>query len=382
MPKTISARRLITRSETIDYPVLRIEDGLIAAIESDPGNTSAEATLTSTFFDVHTHGAADHDVMEATPDALHTVSRFLATHGVGHYLPTTVTAPVDRTLRSLEGIANAIEAPAEEGESRPIGIHLEGPFISHAKRGVHPPADILPPSIDLFDRFQQAARGHIRLITIAPEIPGSIELISHAVAQGVRVSIGHTNATTPEAQAGIHGGATSATHTYNAMRALDHREPGVLGTVLDTQSLFAELICDGVHVAPELVRLWLKAKGEDRGILITDSISATGMPEGIYTLGTFRVKVSDGRAYAADDLSQGKTTLAGSVLTLDRAVANLQRFTGASLGTATRMASYTPAAMLGVAEIIANVAIGQPANLNIFNATGELTGTILNGVEI
>src|SRR5215469_4795780 len=299
MPKTIAARRLITRSETIDYPVLRIEDGLIAAIESDPGNTSAEATLTSTFFDVHTHGAADHDVMEATPDALHTVSRFLATRGVGHYLPTTVTAPVDRTLRSLEGIANAIEAPAEEGESRPIGIHLEGPFISHAKRGVHPPADILPPSIDLFDRFQQAARGHIRLITIAPEIPGAIELISHAVAQGVRVSIGHTDATTPEAQAGIHGGATSATHTYNAMRALDHREPGVLGTVLDTQSLFAELICDGVHVAPELVRLWLKAKGEDRGILITDSISATGMPDGIYSLGTFKVKVADGRALAA-----------------------------------------------------------------------------------
>jgi N-acetylglucosamine-6-phosphate deacetylase len=381
MLRTIAARRLITRTEIIDYPVLRINDGVIASIDSDPGNGTAE-TLTSTFFDIHTHGAANHDVMEATPEALSTVSRFLATRGVGHYLPTTVTAPIEKTLRSLEGIADAIEAPGAESKARPIGIHLEGPFISHAKRGVHPPADIQPPSIALLDRFQQAARGHIRLITIAPEIPGAIELIAHAAERGIRVSIGHTNATTRETQAGIVAGATSATHTYNAMRSLDHREPGVLGTVLDTNALFAELICDGVHVAPELVRLWLKAKGEDRGILITDSISATGMPDGIYSLGTFKVRVTDGRALAAEDLAHGKSTLAGSVLTLDRAVANLQRFTGASLGTATRMASHNPAAMLGVSDKVANVAVGQPANLNVFNAAGELTRTILNGTEI
>src|SRR5215469_11866827 len=125
MLRTIAARRLITRTETIDHPVLHIEDGVIAAINSDPGNKAAETTLTPTFFDVHTHGAANHDVMEATPEALHAVGRFLATRGVGHYLPTTVTAPVDQTLRSLEGLANAIEAPSAEGESRPIGIHLE-----------------------------------------------------------------------------------------------------------------------------------------------------------------------------------------------------------------------------------------------------------------
>jgi len=382
MLRTIAARRLITRTETIDHPVLHIEDGVIAAINSDPGNKAAETTLTPTFFDVHTHGAANHDVMEATPEALHAVGRFLATRGVGHYLPTTVTAPVDQTLRSLEGLANAIEAPSAEGEARPIGIHLEGPFISHAKRGVHPPADIQPPSIALFELFQQAARGHIRLITVAPEIPGAIEMISHAVTHGVRVSIGHTNAHAHEAQTAINAGATTATHTYNAMRSLDHREPGVLGTVLDTQSLFAELICDGIHVAPELVRLWLKAKGEDRGILITDSISATGMPDGIYSLGTFKVKVADGRALAAEDLAHGKSTLAGSILTLDRAVANLQRFTGASLETATRMASHNPATMMGVSGEVANVVVGQPANLNIFNATGDLTKTILNGVEL
>ncbi|HEX7158722.1 MAG TPA: N-acetylglucosamine-6-phosphate deacetylase, partial [Edaphobacter sp.] len=370
MPQTIAARRLITRTETLDYPVLQIENGVITAIDSDPSNGAVDTTLTSTFFDIHTHGAANHDVMEATPEALCAVSRFLATRGVGHYLATTITAPVDQTLRSLEGLAKAIEASRTGNEARPIGIHLEGPFISHAKRGTHPPADIQPPSIALFDLFQQAARGHIRLITIAPEVPGAMELIAHATAQDVRVSIGHTNATAHDAQSAIAAGAASATHTFNAMRSLDHREPGVAGIVLDTESLFAELICDGIHVAPELVRLWLKAKG-DRGILVTDSMSATGMPDGTYTLGTFKVKVADGRALAADDLAHGKSTLAGSVLTLDRAVANLQRFTGASLATATRMASQSPAEMMGVTDTVANIAVGQPANLNVFNSAGE-----------
>lgn len=382
MPRTIAARRLITQTGIIDHPVLHIHDGIITAIDSNPHNGAPETTLSPTFFDIHTHGAANHDVMEATPEALRAIGRFLATRGVGHYLPTTVTAPIDKTLRSLEGIAKAIETSTPSEEARSIGIHLEGPFISHAKRGVHPPNDIQPPSIALLDRFQQAARGHIRLITIAPEIPGAVEMIAHAVAMGIHVSIGHTNANAQEAQAGISSGATSATHTFNAMRSLNHRDPGVLGTVLDTESLYAELICDGIHVAPELVRLWLKVKGHDKGILITDSISATGMPDGIYGLGTFKVKVADGKALAAEDLAHGKSTLAGSVLTMDRAVANLQRFTGASLQIATQMASYNPAAMLGVSTTIANPVVGQPANLNVFNAAGELTKTILNGVEI
>jgi N-acetylglucosamine-6-phosphate deacetylase len=370
MAHTLTARRLVTPQGTIDHPVITVEDGLIRSIE--PASTSSnDTTLTATFFDIHTHGAASHDVMEGTPEALTTVSRFLATRGVGQYLPTTVTAPVDKTLRSLEGIANAIEAPVR-GAATPIGIHLEGPFISHAKRGVHPPADILEPSIELFDRFQQAARGHIRLMTIAPEIPGAVELIEHAAKQGVRLSLGHSNATEPETMAGIVAGASSATHTYNAMRPLNHREPGILGTVLDDDRLFAELICDGVHVAPELVRLWLKAKGAAKAILVTDSMSAAGMPEGKYMLGTFEVTVADGRA-----LSNG--VLSGSVLTMDRAVANVQRFTGASLATAVGLASTNPAALLSVDLALAP---GKAANFNVFDAEGQLRSTILYGQPV
>ncbi len=369
MPQILTARRLLTPTDTIDYPVITLTpDGLIADISSDPSITS-EDTLTPTFLDIHTHGCANHDVMEATPAAFAAINHFLATKGVGRYLATTVTAPIDQTLRSLEGIANAIESPAQPGQASPIGIHLEGPFISHAKRGVHPPADILAPSIALFDRFHQASRGHIRLITIAPETPGALDLITHCVALGIKVSLGHSNATAPETEAAIAAGATSATHTFNAMRPLDHRDPGILATVLDTDSLFAELICDGIHVAPELIRLWLKAKGPDKAILVTDSMSATGMPDGTYTLGTFEVQVANGRATANGSLS-------GSVLTMDRAVTNLQHFTGASLATAVRLASHNPATLL---DLDTTITPGRPASFNRFSSDGTLQSTILRG---
>lgn len=377
MLQTITTRRLLTPEGHIDHPVVTIEDGFIKSI--DHAEASKEGTtLAPAFLDIHTHGAANHDVMEGTVEGIGIISRFLATRGVGRYLATTVTAPIDTTLRSLEGIANAIDSPTRDA-AVPIGIHLEGPFISHAKRGVHPPDNILPPDISLFDRFQQAARGHIRLMTVAPEVPGALDLIRHAASKGVKISIGHTNATASEAQAGIAAGAASATHTYNAMRALDHRDPGVIAMVLDDDNLFAELICDGVHVAPEMVRLWLKAKGAGRAILVTDSMSATGMPDGIYTLGTMQVQVADGRAFAAGDANHGKFTLAGSVLTMDRAVENIQQFAGASLATAVRLASQNPAALLGVE---ASISPGQPANFNIFGPDGRLQSTFLNGIKL
>lgn len=374
---TFSAARALTSKGIVENPLLSIEDGYIASITSRdttdaPLNTRhfPGATITPTLLDIHLHGAANHDVMEGTADALAAVSGFLATRGVGQYLPTTVTAPIDATLYALEALANTIEAESPAKQARPIGIHLEGPFVSHGKRGVHAEDLIQPPRIDLFDRFYNASRGHIRLMTIAPEVPGAIDVIRHATAKGVRISIGHSNATLAETDAAIAAGARSATHTFNAMRALDHREPGILGGVLDRDELFAELICDGVHVAPELVRLWLKAKGPDRAILVTDGMSATGMPDGTYMLGDFEVTVANGRATA-------RGVLAGSVLTLDKAVENLKQFTGTSLATAIGLASKNPAHMLGLEA--PTLAEGQPASFNLFTEDGKLQATILNG---
>jgi len=381
MTTMLTARRLITAEGTLEHPRIAIlGDGTIASIE--PGEPGPEqTTLAPAFFDVHVHGAAGHDAMEGSAEALGCISGFLATKGVAYYLATTVTAPVDRTLHALEGIANTIDAAKYDGEvlaARPVGIHLEGPFISHAKRGVHPPPDIQPPSIPLFERMQQAARGNIRLMTIAPETPGALDLIAFATKAGTHVSLGHSDATAEQTRAAIAAGANSATHTFNAMRRLDHRDPGIAGVVLDAQNLYAELICDGIHVAPEFVRLWLRAKGEERAILVTDGISATGMPDGNYLLGELEVTVADGRCLSTSDLAHGVETLAGSVLTMDRAVANLRQFTGASLSTAVRLASRNPARMLGLSAM-GKIAVGRPANFNVFSADGALQQTILRG---
>lgn len=374
MRTTLTARRLLTENDSVDYPTIVVEEGRIVSIEPGAANGATE-TLTASYFDIHVHGAVSHDFMDADLAEIAAVGRFLATRGVAHYLPTTVTGPIDTTLRALERLAHAIEqAESKEGPeaaAQPVGIHLEGPFVSHAKRGVHPVASLLEPSVAMFDRFYQASRGHIRLMTIAPELPQAVELIAHAVALGVRCSVGHSNATAAETVAGIAAGATSATHTFNAMRALDHREPGILGTVLDTRTLYAEAICDGIHIAPSMVRLWLKMKGNEHAILITDGMSATGMPDGTYALGDLAVEVKDGVC-----LSNG--VLAGSVLTMDQAVANVQRFAGSSLGTAVRLASRNPAAMLGM-ESLVSFAAGSPANFNLFDEAGKHCGSILRG---
>ncbi len=353
--------------------ILSIEPGEPAADEA----SADETTLTPSFLDIHIHGAVGHDVMQAAPAEFREIERFLASRGVGHYLPTTVTAPVDETLRALDRIASAIESAeprSSDGRAAPIGIHLEGPFISHIKRGVHPPDDIQQPEPALFDRFQEAARGHIRLMTVAPEMPGALALIEHATARGVRVGLGHTNALAAEANAAVAKGATSATHTFNAMRPLDHREPGVVGVVLSNPDLFAELICDGIHVAPELVEIFLRCKGLERTILVTDGMSATGMGDGIYKLGNFDVVVQDGRATA-------RGVLAGSVLTLDRAVANFARFTRTPFAEVTRTVTRNPARMLGLEERL-SIAPGRPANFNRFAADGTLLETILRGEPV
>jgi N-acetylglucosamine-6-phosphate deacetylase len=385
MRTVLTAKKLWSGTSLIDQPMIVIEDGRIASIATraageSPGASGdqvldyPEATLAPAFLDVHIHGAAGHDVMEATPEALKTVGRFLASHGTGSYLATTVTAPLDRTLRSLAGLARLLSHPPEPHEAItwPIGIHLEGPFLSHARRGVHPPALLLAPDIAVFDKLYEAAEGNIRLMTLAPELPGAPELAAHATSRGVCISVGHSDATAAQTRAGIAAGAVSATHTFNAMRPLDHREPGILGVVLTTDSLFAELICDGIHNTPEMVKIWWRCKGPERAILITDAMSAAGMPDGDYQLGGFTVHVSNGRASLGD-------VLAGSVLTLDRALTNFLAFTGASLEQGLRLLTDNPAAMTGLGDPAGALAIGQSANLVAVDAAGNLVASFLNG---
>jgi N-acetylglucosamine-6-phosphate deacetylase len=377
----ITARLAYTPLEAIENPLVVIEDGHIVSIAPRatthvPQNARfldlADSILAPGFIDIHVHGGAGHDVMHPGDDALARMERHFAKHGVTSYCPTTVTAPVDVTLSALDRLALAHRIPRNDGRAKPVGMHLEGPFISHAKRGVHPPENLLEPSVELFEKFWNAASGRVAVMTVAPELRGAEEMIRVASSRGVCISLGHSNATIAETELGIQAGARHATHTFNAMRPLDHREPGVLGAVLAENGLTADLIADGIHVHPEVVSLFLKAKGPDRAVLITDAISATGMGDGKYRLGGFEVEVKGDRCEF-----EGK--LAGSVLTLDRAVRNVTEFANWSLQQTIRLATLNPARVLGRNDI-GILAPGACADFVVLSPKGEVQRTIINGL--
>lgn len=387
----LCAHRLYSPREELLNPLVFIEDGLISAVSSHaerevPKNATVidftrdflDAILAPGFVDIHMHGGAGLDVMRASPGELPRLNKFLSTHGVTGYFPTTVAAPLDQTCAALQRLADAIEGSrdfrstnGDAVQARPLGIHLEGPFLSHKRRGVHPPENLLEPTPEVFERLWQAARGHVRMMTIAPELPGAMEVIAEAARRKVCVSIGHSDAMIDAARDAAKAGASHATHTFNAMRPLDHREPGILGEVLTSERLSADIIADGIHLAPEIVQLFLQAKGVERAVLITDAMAAAGMPDGTYQLGPIQVEVKNGRC-----TSNG--TLAGSVLTMDRAVRNVTQFSDWSLRDAVRAATLNPASATGLSQH-GRLAAGAEANLVVLSSGGDVKKTIVRG---
>jgi len=369
MTSVIQARELFTPIERVERPLLFLEDGVVINVSSSASREIprgarvvdlGDATVVPGFIDMHIHGGAGHDVMESSADALPAVEKLLCQHGVTTYFPTTVTAPVDQTLAALERLADAIEktrVAGGDGRAKPAGIHLEGPFISHLRPGVHPPADLLPPTLEMFERFWQASRGHIKVLTIAPELEGARRVIEEATRRGVCVSMGHSDADLPAAQAGVAAGVRHATHMFNAMRPLGHRDPGILGEALMDERLSAEIIADGIHVDPLIVSLFLRVKGAETAVLVTDATAATGMPDGRYRLGSLEVDVEDGKC-----LVKGK--LAGSVLTMDRAV---------------RLATLNPARTTGLPAKAGMLVPGAVADIVALSPKGDVLQTIVRG---
>ena len=384
MPAVIQARELFTPIERVERPLLFIEDGAVVKIASSadceiPRGARVidfgDATLAPGFIDMHIHGGAGHDVMEASADALPAIEKLLFQHGVTTYFPTTVTAPVHQTLTALETLADAIEQARRsggDGRAKPAGIHLEGPFISHRRPGVHPPADLLPPTLEMFERFWQASHGHIKVLTIAPELEGARPVIEEATQRGVCVSMGHSDADLPTAQAGVAAGVRHATHVFNAMRPLGHRDPGILGEALMDERLSAEIIADGIHVDPLIVSLFLRVKGEEAAVLVTDATAATGMPDGRYRLGSLEVDVADGKC-----LVKGK--LAGSVLTMDKAVRNVVKFANWDLQRAVRLATLNPARATGLPAKAGMLVPGAVADIVALSPKGDVLQTIVRG---
>ncbi|MGH9498153.1 MAG: N-acetylglucosamine-6-phosphate deacetylase [Terriglobales bacterium] len=382
----VTADRLYTPLETVEQPMVLLEGERVVEISSRKGRelpagvqqvNFPDSILAPGYVDIHIHGGAGHDVMETDPAALPAVEQLLARHGVTAYLPTTVTASGDHILTALDRLATAIEnaehEPARGRRARPVGIHLEGPFISFDRRGVHPPQDLLLPTLPGFERFWEAARGHIKMLTIAPELEGARALIAEAAGRGVCVSLGHSDAKLHDTRLAIEAGAKHATHTFNAMRPLGHREPGIVAAVLTDPRLSADIIADGIHLDPTIVELFLKMKGPENAVLITDATAATGMPDGRYRLGWFEVEVKNGVCMADG-------ALAGSVLTLDRAVRNVTEFAGWGLQQALRLATLNPSRVAGLANR-GKLEAGGEADIVVLSPEGEIRTTFIRGVR-
>jgi N-acetylglucosamine-6-phosphate deacetylase len=318
-------------------------------------------------------------VMEGTREALEIIAATAAAHGTTSLVATTVTASEIETRDSVAGIAhfilNTSQYPARELSAEIVGIHFEGPFISTARRGVHPAKWIVPPSRELLAELLREARGTAQILTLAPELTGALELVAAARKAGVVVSLGHTDATYEQAQAAIAAGASHAAHVFNAMRPFSHRGTGVIGAVLTSPKVSAELIADGVHVDEAAMLMLVELKTPERVILVSDGMSATGMPDGKYQLGMFEVKVSGGVARNAE----GK--LAGSTLTLDRALRNMVAL-GVPLASALRMVTANPARQIGLAARKGVLAAGADADLVFLDDKLEISGVMTRGAGL
>jgi N-acetylglucosamine-6-phosphate deacetylase len=379
------ARAFTPTAEIADAAIL-LRDGVIeavgprAAVRLPSGAHEISATGQTAvpgFLDVHIHGAGGRDVMEASREALAAITKMAARHGTTSMVATTVTASPEDTLRSIEGIAKYIGIQHEAGDARAevLGLHFEGPFISPLRRGVHPPEWIKLPSADLLERFLHAAAGHAQILTLAPELLGAAPCIEAARKAGMVVAVGHTDATYEQARAAIARGARHAVHVYNAMRPFSHRDSGVIGAVLTSPEISAELIADGVHVDEAAMKLLLQAKGAGGVILISDGISATGMPDGNYMLGSLQVTVSGGVCRN----SEGK--LAGSTLTLDRALRNVVNL-GAPLSDAVRMLTLNPATLLGLEFKKGALRSGADADIVLLDDALQITSVFARGEAV
>ncbi|MCL4395000.1 MAG: N-acetylglucosamine-6-phosphate deacetylase [Chloroflexi bacterium] len=366
---------LLTPEAILPDHSLVIEDGRIVSIEAGQIAGLPEESLDATglwvipgMIDIHVHGAAGHETMEATPDALHRMARLFASHGVTGYLATTIAASRAATDAAVENVART---PQPDDGAHHLGAHLEGPYLSHKFPGAQPADEIRLPDRKEFERWLES--GVVRLVTIAPEVERALDLIDQGVRRGIRFAVGHSAASYEQVKAAANHGLTQATHTFNAMLGLGHREPGTAGAVLADDRITAQLICDGIHVHPAVARLLIRSKGPDRVALITDGVGATGLGDGSYEQLGQRVIVKDG--IARNEAGR----LAGSTVTLDAALRNAMAFAGLSLFEALPMVTRVPAESIGLAGQKGTLAPGSDADVVLLDSELVVDTTIVQG---
>ena len=354
-----------------------VEGGKIretGTIEDDGSDTFdlTGCTVTPGFVDTHIHGCVGFDTCDGTREAIAGMAGYLAEHGVTSFCPTTMTVSTEEIDKALLNIKQCMEEPPEGALVR--GVNMEGPYISVKKKGGQKGEYVRRPDWKQFKKFFDLSGGIIKVVDIAPECEGADEFIENA-SKLCKVSIAHTEATYEQATESFQKGISHATHLFNAMPGLNHRKPGSVGAVFDNDSVRAELICDGFHIHPAALRIAFRLLGEERSIIISDSMRATGQPDGDYDLGGQMVHVRNGEARLPDG------TIAGSTTNLCTEVQNLIRF-GVPVRQVIKSATINPAREIGIDNVTGSICAGKIADLNVFDSAWNLKLTIANGKVI
>jgi N-acetylglucosamine-6-phosphate deacetylase len=382
--KTIALTgNVILPDEVLAGGVVLIEDDTIVGVYYNDNNLPesdidfrrhGDLWISPGLIDTHVHGALGRDVMDADPDGLRDIARHQARCGVTGFLPTTMTASLDAVGRAVEAVKLAAAQPMD---SDILGVHLEGPFINGSRKGAQDPAAVIEITRESLDRVYGMTAGLKTVITLAPEAGENLSFIPEMVERGLVVSLGHSDALYEEGLAAIDAGANRAAHLFNAWGELKHREPGGLGAVLDSKRVYAELIVDGIHVHPSILRLAIAAKGKEKICLVTDSLKVAGLADGSYSWLDREIVLKDQEAR----LGEGGA-LAGSVLRLNEGVKNILDWTDAEVWEAVNMASLNPARSLGLDETIGSLAEGKKADIVVFDSDFRVIETWLRGRRI
>jgi N-acetylglucosamine-6-phosphate deacetylase len=378
MKKKIINAALVVPNKIVEGRTVEIEQGMITAISSsDSDNKDASKAevidakgliVTPGLIDIHIHGCAGADTMDASLEALSAISSHLPRHGVTSFYATTVT----NSRANLQTAMEAISAFQEQVPgARLLGAHVEGPYINIEYKGAQNPEYFREP--DPVEYHAWIKKGVVKLMTVAPEIPGAGELLRYCRAHNVELAIGHSNAAYDQVVAAADAGVRQATHLFNGMLGLHHRRPGTAGGALSDERIYAQVIVDGIHLHPAIVDMAVKLKGIDRTILITDAMRAAGLPDGAYELGGQKVFVREGAARIENG------SLAGSTLMLDRAVRNIMTFTGLDFAHAVQMATRVPAEAMGIEDQYGIIQVGANADLAFFDDEHQVAASMVAG---
>ena len=380
MSTLLTDARIVTPTGVLERGWMLVEEGRIAGLGSGQAPDDAQERqslegrwVVPGFIDLHVHGGGGHDMSSPDPTEVRGAAAFHRGHGTTRSLASIVTAPLDEMLVALATVRSVVDdGPTPDG--RVVGSHLEGPFLNPARAGAHDPRHLLAPDRSTMERLLDAASGTLRVLTIAPELPGGLDLVRQAVASGVVVAVGHSDATHAEATAAFEAGASLVTHLFNGMRPWHHRDPGVAGAALAGAGIVTELINDGIHLHDATARVAFAAAGPGRVALVTDAVAAVGAGEGSFRLGSAAMRVRDG----AVRLEDGET-LAGSTLTMDVALRRAVRELGLPMSIAVEATSATPARVLGIGDHVGSVNVGHEADLVVLRDDLEVEGVMAGG---